>query len=302
MKKISAFFGLIRWVNLVYIALTQLLVALCLQHYEAIHNIDFYHLTLLILSTVFLAAAGYIINDYFDVKADEINKPNRIYINRVFKRRTAMLWHILFNTLGVGIGFFLAFRLGHWYLGIIHLIVWVLLWYYSVALKKLPLIGNLLVSAITATVVLVVYWFAPNNAFDEFFVLSYALFAFLMNLQRELVKDMEDIEGDRSIECKTLPIVWGISKTKKLTIGINIFTIACIALFQFYQLKYNPEFWMLPSWWLAILLLQLPLLYLIIRLKNADRPANFKLVSNGIKAIMLAGILLLIVLKLEGTV
>lgn len=302
MNKVGAFFGLIRWVNLSYIALTQILVIFCLKSAEYQLNFDFNRHLLLVFSTICLAAAGYIINDYFDVKADEINKPNRIYINRIFKRRTAIIWHILLNFTGIAIGFYLAFTMGKWYLGFVHLIVWILLWYYSVSLKRKPFIGNLIVSIITALVVLVVYWFTIEGYLHKTFIWGYAIFAFLMNLQRELVKDMEDMEGDRSIGCKTLPIIWGISKTKQLTALVNIATIFSLVSFQVYQITKNTSNWQQPSWWLTIVCLQIPLLYLLLRLKNADRPINFKFISNGIKALMLMGILLLIVLKLEGTV
>lgn len=302
MKKLKAFFGLIRWVNLIYIALTQLLVFLCLQTSEITPTNNFENLILLIVSSLCLAAAGYIINDYFDVKADEINKPNKIFINRIIKRRTAMIWHILLNFIGLALGFYLAFTIGKPFLGFVHLSIWVLLWYYSVALKRQPFIGNFTVSLITASVVLVVYWFSPQTVFHQIFIWGYALFAFLTNLQRELVKDLEDIEGDKSIACRTLPIVWGIKKTKQLTAFVNISTIIALMAFQSYQINQNTQYIYLPSWWLTILLLQIPLLYILFRLKSADNPAHFKKISNNIKAIMLFGILLLIILKVEGTV
>ncbi len=300
MSKVKAFCGLIRWANLLYIVLTQLLIFFCLNEikehkYSGVLDI----LLLLIISSVCLAAAGYIINDYFDVKADEINKPNKIYVNRVFKRRTLMIWHILLNLIGISLGFYIAHLVGNLYLGFIHIIIWFLLWYYSVSLKRKPFIGNLVVSVITALVVLVVYWFLPFVPFQTNFLLGYALFAFLVNLQREIVKDLEDIEGDKLIDCKTLPIIWGIKKTKHIAITVNLITFCFLLFFMFYQKEY---IFLRLSVLFTITFIQIPLLYIITRLKKADTSQHFKKISNYLKLIMLAGILLLVVLKVEGTV
>ncbi|MGB3074441.1 MAG: geranylgeranylglycerol-phosphate geranylgeranyltransferase, partial [Chitinophagales bacterium] len=222
MKGIISFLRLIRYVNLLYIALTQCLVQYTiikpiLGQAGVVPTLDVFNFSLLVLSTVLIAAGGYVINDYFDVKIDAINKPRRIFIDRTIKRRSAMLLHQALTGAGVLLGFYVAWKAGNIRLGFIHPIVSGLLWFYSTGYKRQLLIGNIIISFLTALVILIValyeqHLFKPdtiavNAAAYTIFILVffYFLFAFLISLVRELVKDMEDVKGDELYGCKTLP-------------------------------------------------------------------------------------------------
>ncbi len=161
---------------------------------------------LIVLSTVLIAAAGYVINDYFDVKIDLINKPDRVIIGRYLKRRVAMTTHQIFNVLGCLIGFWV----NKWVF-LVSLSSVTLLWLYASYFKKRPFIGNFIVSLLTGLSLIILTVYYPQN---RPLVILYAMFAFGISLIREIIKDMEDVRGDASHGCRTLPIVWGIPRTK----------------------------------------------------------------------------------------
>jgi len=319
MNFFTGFFKLIRGVNLLYIALTQVLLQYCVVWPVFSHSQtsaspngltptllggDFF---LLVLSTLLIAASGYMINDYFDVKIDEVNKPERILVDRLLPRRKIMILHVLFNVLGVLIGFYLAWKVGQWQLGFVHVVAATILWFYSVFLKKQFLIGNLAVSLLTALVVFTVWVYEPQHSQHAFinssfggqstnllmqYFIFYALFAFSLNLIRELLKDMEDIEGDKLGNCRTVPIVLGIKKAKTITSVIILGVISCLSIILFtrgFQFEFD-----LYTIVYAVLLVQLPLVYILSKLYTADKSADFKHLSYVVKGIMLSGILYLI--------
>ncbi len=320
MNAVIDFFRLIRWINLLYIALTQCLIRFCLigpiyaNGFIAIdYSLNSFDFFLLVLSTVLIAGSGYIINDYFDVKADEINKPNRIIIDRTISRRNAILWHLAFNFIGISLGFYLGAKVGYWQLGFIHIICMASLWLYSTWLKKTVIIGNVLVSSLTAFVVMTVIYFEQSLWLElkprmpeifryiYKFAFGYAGFAFLTNFIREVVKDMEDIKGDLQDKCRTLPIVFGIRAGKNFAIFLIIIMISILGIYEYYQaLDYAESqglaFYRVKSIRLIFTFIQLPLVYLIILLLKADKPSDFKKISNILKVIMMVGILYLVFL------
>ena len=233
------FLRLIRPINLVIVALTMYGIG---WYFEGIYGVDpEYGLfsatyTWLVASTVMIAAAGNIINDYFDVRADRINKPDRLIIGKHVKRRVAIVSHWGFNLVAFSIAIYLSWTLEtFWYL-FIHVLTINLLWFYSTYLKRRFLIGNIVIAALTGLVtILVGFYFhqlynlkevqqTPETLFpfhqyegsNYILWLSFGLasFAFILNLAREIVKDMEDVEGDKKLSAKTLPIVLGYTKTK----------------------------------------------------------------------------------------
>lgn len=247
------FLKLTRPLNLVIVAMTMYGIA---WYFEGVFTIDaslgIKSLTffLLVLSTVMIAAAGNIINDYFDIKADLINKPDRVVIGKYVKRRVAILSHWMINFIAFSIAVYLSWRLQtYWYL-FIHLLTINLLWYYSLRLKREFFIGNFLIAGLTAMVPLLVGYYylhirevnttqtLDNNfyPFTEGTIANYTLlltfaisgFAFVMNLAREIIKDMEDVEGDKKLRAKTVPIVLGIPKTKWIA-GIFLFATIIIS-------------------------------------------------------------------------
>lgn len=288
----------IRPLNLAFIAGTQYLFMYCLVNPILIRAqlsplLDFPLFTVLVLSTVLIAAAGYIINDYFDVKTDLINKPEKVVVGRHLSRRQAIALHVLLNTMGVALGFILALNVGRWWLGGIHVLTAASLWFYSTYFKRRILSGNLIVSALTAAVPIVVLLYQSPGFQSRwldallFYTLLYAVFAFLVSMMREIIKDMQDMQGDLSAKCCTLPIAVGLKASK---VVVNFFAICTLLLLTGMQVLLLPERGMLLVLY-VLFFVQLPVVFVMAKLRPADRAADFRILSYFIKGIMLTGIL-----------
>lgn len=252
---------------------------------------------LLCLSSVFIAAAGYIINDYFDRNIDLVNKPEKMVVDKIIHRRWTIAWHLILSFLGIAIGFYLDFTTRIFLLGIANCICVLLLFIYSIALKRRFLIGNVIISLLTAWVILVVTWCENFNIINTHTHLRadkiiretflFAGFAFIISLVREVVKDMEDIEGDRRYGCRTMPIVWGVNATKVFTAVWLIVLIVTLVVVQAYAAHLQ--------WWLSIvyciLLIIAPLVWIFKKLYDAKTSKDFHALSTLIKLVMLTGIL-----------
>ncbi|SFE12355.1 4-hydroxybenzoate polyprenyltransferase [Chitinophaga sp. CF118] len=311
MKLLTAFFKLIRYPNLLYIGLTQFLLQYCvvaplLQHNGESPSLPPLSFFLLSFSTVVIAAAGYIINDYFDINIDIINKPDKMVLDKIINRRWAMAWHTILNMAGVSIGFIVAWRIGQIYLGFTQVFCSLLLWFYSTSFKRQVLIGNVLISLLTALAVVVV-GFYEKQIYESFEAIMspvgrkliqiigvYALFAFMISLVREIVKDLEDMIGDSKDGCRTIPIVWGVEPAKRLCYGL---LLALQILILLTEIRIA-----LLGWYGAIiyllLLVQIPCLYIYLQLKKAHMPEHYHKVSSLVKLIMLTGILSMIFFKI----
>jgi 4-hydroxybenzoate polyprenyltransferase len=258
--------------NLLIIALAQYFTAAYLVYADVVLNP---RLALLTLSTLLIAAAGYIINDYYDVKIDLINKPDRVVVGRSIGRRYALLLHGIFSTAGIAIGVYLSL-----WIGAVNLFsVW-LLWLYSNTLKRKPFIGNLAVAVLTGLSILIVdALFYPHHSL----IWIYALFAFFMTLVREIVKDMEDLKGDNTFGCRTLPILLGIRRTKGVIFLILIVFLTVV-------LVLNRAYAQLPFYYFALFLF-VPVSLLAIWLLRADMKKEFTWISAFCKVILVLGII-----------
>lgn len=285
-----AFLKLIRLPNLLIIALTQYLIRIFLDFssFPAIHFPDF-NFFLLSLSTVMIAAAGYIINDYFDIKADLINKPNEVIVGNTIKRRTAMAAHIVINVTAIALGSYVFWKSGNLSFATIHIVAAGLLWYYAVTYKKQFLVGNLVISLLTALVILIVGIYEKQIVTQ--IALSYSWFAFSLTLIREIVKDMEDIEGDLEIDCKSLPIVLGMAKTKVIVSVIVAMVIISLAFFQYYLMQNNAVWHLLY----ITFLIQLPLFSVFWFIYKANSPGNYHKISQLLKVIMITGVFTIVI-------
>lgn len=273
---VMGFLRLIRINNVLILALTQYLTRILLigpEHdWQRILSDPSLHL--IVVATGLIAGAGYIINDYFDVKIDVLNKPERVVIGRYLKRRVAMGAHQLMSMLGVGLGLWV----GKW-IGLINVVTVTLLWFYSSHFKKLPLIGNVVVSALTGLSLMILTVEYPTN---RHLVVIYAVFSFFISLVREIIKDMEDIRGDEANGCQTVPILWGVRYTKILLyVLISVFITTLFVLAGSIQ--------NLTLAWLFMGLLA-PIGYLVYRLVFADTRRHFTSLSRLCKWIMIAGL------------
>lgn len=311
MKLWAAFFKLIRYPNLVYIALTQFLLQYCvvepvLRSSGEEPSLPVPQFVLLSLSTVLVAAAGYIINDYFDINIDIVNKPEKMVLDKIISRRWAMAWHTMLNLAGVSLGFVVAWKTGQFYLGFTQVICSLLLWFYSTSFKRQVLIGNVIISLLTALAVVVVGFYESQIYHSFEAIISptgrkliqiigvYALFAFLISMVREIVKDLEDMMGDSKDGCRTLPIAWGVLAAKRFC---NALLLALVIIILLVEIRV----WIL-GWYVAIayllLFVQAPCAYIYVTLKKASLPEHYHKVSSLVKVIMLTGILSMIFFKL----
>lgn len=269
---LRAFLRLTRFWNLFIIGMAQYFAALFLIDSQLLFD---WRLMVLAFSTAIIAGAGYIINDYYDIKIDLINKPDRVVIGKDIGRRYALLFHSVLSFLGVGLGFLLG-----WRLGLIHIFSSFILWWYSNNLKRQPFIGNFMVALLTGLSILLV-----NLLYnlDNSFVIIYSLFAFFMTLVREIIKDMEDLKGDNTFGCKTLPIVWGIRKTKAVVYFL-------LALFSSLVITLNAIYTQMPFYYFLVFLFA-PLSIFLFVLVRADTKRDFYMLSQWCKVIMVLGII-----------
>ncbi len=310
-NKLIAFLKLIRIENLIIIALTHYLMRYyVLQKILHLHSLDLelnsYLFFLLAVSTILIAAAGYIINDYFDVKTDLINHPDTVVIDKVIKRRWAIILHIAFTGVGILLGIFVALKTGYLRLAIFHFVAAIVLWFYSTHFKKQLLVGNIVVSILSAAVVFLPFVFEMgvmqkvhydfNDNYLELIISAlkitviFSLFAFITSLAREIIKDMEDFIGDKATGCQTLPIKWGMTTGK-----VTVFFLLCITLILLLVTIYNSikaqRIIFTPSNVYVFFALILPIVMLILLVVKANTPKHYKQSSLLLKFVMLTGLL-----------
>ena len=304
------FLRLIRPINLIIVAMTMYGTA---WYFEGIYGLAVgTHMfsttfSLLVFSTILIAAAGNIINDYFDVRADRVNKPNRLIIGTFVKRRVAIVSHWGFNFIAFSIAIYLSWTLNtFWYL-FIHVFTINILWFYSLYLKRTFLTGNIAIAALTGMVPIIVGFYyqqaletgtEPIRQITQFpfygyngksyilwMVFGMATFAFILNLAREIVKDMEDVEGDKHLHAKSLPIVLGYTKTKWITSFVLCGAVFCSVLLW---LTFNEVeiVSMLPIIFSAVLVL-----VCFILLSKAKDKSDFRRINHLIKFSMVCGLL-----------
>lgn len=233
-----------------------------------------WRLFLLSLATACIAAAGYIINDYYDLKIDAVNKPQKVVIDRQLTRKEALISHLFLQIMGLAISAVFSKKVF-----IVFLSAAFLLWFYSNYLKRTPLVGNVLVAMLTGMAVLL-----PGLVFKDRIHLAgiFAVYAFWISLIREIIKDMEDLRGDLKFGAKTLPVVWGYRKTKWVIYAITLGFVS-----NLFWLSGKLGVWLTG----AYLVLLVPLAYLIFALSQADTKKEFSKLSTYCKWLMLAGVL-----------
>jgi len=297
------FLQLVRWPNLLMLAATQYLMRWSII--KPILKVNGFSLQfgevnffLMVMAFVLIAAAGYAINDYFDIKTDMVNRPETVIVGQSISRRKTIAWHIGLNTAGIILGIYVSLAIGVWQLGLVYPLATGLLWYYSTNYKRQFLIGNLVVSLITAMVPLsaAVYEIPMlnKNYYDDmmarggdfmpifYWVLGFSVFAFLLTLIREIIKDIEDFEGDTAYGCNTLPIMVGTMASKLVVVVLNLVVVFCF--FVLYKAFLNDK---LSLYY--ILALSLMLVGLSVRLILSKDKKDFHFSSIAAKIIMIAG-------------
>lgn len=298
------FFKLIRWKNLIMIALMQYLIkyALLLPFFEShgvITSLKPLGFIILVLATICIAAGGYIINDIYDVETDKVNKPDKVIINKHISEKNALTLFIILNVIGVGLGFYLSNGIGKSGFSVIFIIASALLYIYSSYLKQLFLVGNIVVSLVVSLSILLIGVFELIPAMTDanrvvqitFFkiILDYAIFAFMINLIRELVKDIEDIDGDYKAGMRTLPIVLGRERANKIVFALSLIPLLSVI---YYVITYLFKQQLVVGYFLILVIA--PLIYISIKLFSAEQKAQYKHISLILKLVMLTGMLSLL--------
>ncbi|MBN1952232.1 MAG: geranylgeranylglycerol-phosphate geranylgeranyltransferase [Bacteroidales bacterium] len=306
LKIALAFVRLIRLPNLVIIAITQyfmrwFILKPVLKETGFEVQLGALEFALLVLSTMSIAAAGYIINDYFDRKLDLINRPGRVIVGRLISRRYAMFFHFFFSALGVLCGALVAMSIGRLSLIFIFLFAVGVLWFYSTTYKRQILVGNMVISVLVGLVPLMVLFFEMpllikaysrsnlihGTNFDLViaWISAYAAFAFMINLIREIIKDMEDFEGDAVFGRQTIPIAWGMKAARNTAI-VLIGMVILPVLYVLYT--YFPD---KISFIYIILFIVVPLILIAFGTFWASTKQQYHTLSNMVKITMLTGLL-----------
>lgn len=296
---------LIRYQNLLMLALMQLIFRYGFLKLENIPlALNDWQYLLLVLSTVLLAAGGYVINNIFDQATDNDNKPDQVIIGRGISETNAYNIYVALNIIGVGIGFYLSNVIGKPGFASIFIIIAAALYFYATSLKQMVLIGNIIVAALLSISVIIIGIFdlfpviTPENQpmMANLFsiLLDFAVFAFMINFIREIVKDLEDVNGDYNQGMSTLPIVLGISRTAKITFGLSFIPIFVILIYI--------NTYLIPLLYATLYMLLFvlgPLLYFVVKIWTAKKQKEFHSLSLLLKWILFFGILSVLVISLN---
>lgn len=257
---------------------------------------------LLTMATILTAAGGYVLNDYFDLKIDAINKPEKQLVGRFIPKQKAMLLYQVLTITGIIAGISLAWLLGSFTLALIFIAIPGLLWFYSASYKRQLIIGNIIVAFLAGLSVFIVGITEMVILQNKFGFLifeteipqqiygwtgGFAFFAFLLTWIREIIKDMEDIQGDRELECRTMPIVWGIQKSKFFIWTLIFSTIILLFATSIYLIPFKET----VTLKYLIYGIVLPLVALSYLTYKAKKPYDYHQASTLTKFIMLTGLL-----------
>ncbi|MCF6132199.1 geranylgeranylglycerol-phosphate geranylgeranyltransferase [Flavobacterium wongokense] len=298
---------LIRYQNLLLLAFMQLIfrygflklqnIPLALNHFQY---------ALLVLSTVLIAAAGYIINDILDQETDYDNRPNNVIVGKSISEKAAYNLYFVLNVLGVGIGFYLSNVIQKPSFTGAFIIVSATLYMYATSLKQMLLVGNIIVALLLSFSVLIIGLFDLLPATYDgnraemgvmfSMLIDYAVFAFIINLIREIVKDMEDVDGDYNQGMSTLPIAIGVSRTSKVIFGLGI--IATLILL-WYVNTYLMDYHLYYAVVYALIFVVSPMIFFLVKIWNAQSKKEFHLLSSVLKWVIFFGILSVLVITLN---
>ena len=307
-------FKIIRWKNLVIISLSQIFIKFFFIDFfiqkDQLLNENF---VILLIITILIAASGYIVNDIYDYNLDQINKPEKVVLGKFLKSRDAIIIYMMFNCLAIVLSIFLCMKIEQEIYILVFLLIIYCLWLYSKKLKKYKTIGNILIAFFISLSILNVPLFSYKNILsdDRFFVFLiisiFSVLAFLINVKREIIKDIEDIEGDKIHKVKSLPIIFGTKKSKLVTIIIGIilmFAISSLITFQILILRSdllldvggnqfsNPQIW--GANYISIIYMFIILImffYVELLILNATTKTNFTKASKLLKYLMLLSLL-----------
>lgn len=304
------FLKLIRWKNLMMLAVLQyflqyiiLVPSLKAEHLEPV--LDPFHFALLVLSTMIIAAGGYIINDIYDYNIDRINKPDKQVLGRAISMRQAVRSYIFILIVGLVLALYLAWYVQNLWLATLYVMAAISLWLYSKVLKRTALGGNIFVGLFCAFVAVIVAFAERKAIYDilqsdfyhfkdlAFTFVIFGSFAFLTTLYREIIKDIEDIEGDRKNHCHTLPIAYGVAFARNFASFINVIVFLLL-------LYLVVIFFLAGLYWRLLYLLIFVLIPVVLNeylLRKAQIKEDYHKLSSWNKYVMFSGIILIAIMK-----
>ena len=298
---------LIRYQNLLMLALMQFIFR---YGFLELQNIPLalasWQYILLVLATVCIAAGGYIINNIFDVETDSENKPENVIVGKFISETKAYNFYIGFTVIGVTIGFYLSNVINKPSFASIFIVIAATLYFYATSLKQSLLIGNFIVALLLSFSVIIIGIFdlfpitnqenRPVMGLLFSILLDYAIFAFIINFIREIVKDLQDMEGDFNQGMNTLPIVFGIKKTTKLVFGLSFIPVILILNYINTNLFSSD---LIYGTLYGLVFILAPLLYFTIKIWSATKTQDFHHLSTVLKWILFFGILSIVVISLN---
>lgn len=267
----------------------MLVEPLLIMSHEA-PSVSGFHFLLMVLSTVLIAAGGYIINDIEDVETDRINKPSRVLIGNTISKDAGWNIYLLITFTGICIGFYLTLIKNVRYVAYIEMVAAGMLYFYSTTYKRMILIGNILVAGLSAFSIALVYLIEPAGAAIEplkILASAYVAFAFVISLAREIIKDIEDLKGDKESDCNTLPVAAGVGISKILVFCLLLLVLVALIIAQLISHQWDARI----SFIYVVLFIQIPLLLLLVSIVIASDEADYARCSVLAKTIMVTGIL-----------
>jgi len=293
---------LIRYKNLLMVFLSMFLTKYFLIESfissPLLSDIDFIILT---ISILLITMGGYLINDIYDIESDKINKPDKVYITTIISIKNGQFLYFLTSITGLILGLYLSVNKNLNHLSGYFIVTVIILFVYTKILKKLPLIGNVIVALLVSLPIFLVYEFdhsmiSIKDIFDNLFlsiiIFFYLLFAFLTTLIREIIKDLQDIKGDNKLKLKTLPIMIGKKRTINFLIFLS-FLLQLLLLMVLIDSFKNDQYLIL----FFLITLSLLVVYLIYKLRVPFKNNQYQLLSSLMKIIMLVGVLSMTVFK-----
>lgn len=309
---IFQWYKFLRMTNILIMVITFYLIRILVvvpyaNAFDIALTFDDWHFIVLIIVTMLSASAGNIVNDIYDVEIDQVNKPKKVFINRIVSKKNAWRLYFVLNGIAMALIFWVYFQID-WFLIWMYpfgfFLTWSMLWLYSYRYKKSVLIGNIIVGIFVSFVPWSVCYPELVNAligtipYQSFFVstgIIYILFAFISTILREIIKDIEDKEGDAQFGGKTLPIVYGVVKAKRMAQGVGVLLLGMMSFSVYFLLTEK----LYLSGFYGILTVIAPTIYLLVSLEKASEKKTFNQLSQIAKLVMMAGLFFLIVLYFE---
>lgn len=301
------FLRLIRYQNLLMLAFMQLIFRYGFLKLQGITlALTDWQYALLVVATVCIAAGGYLINNIYDQETDNENKPGKVIVGKAISETKAYNYYIALNVIGVALGFYLSNLIGKPGFSALFVIIAATLYLYATSLKQSLLIGNVIVALLLSVSVVIIGIFdlypmlnmENRSSLGVVFkvLIDYAVFAFIINFIREVVKDLEDVDGDYNQGMNTLPIALGVGRTSKIIFWVSVVPIAVLV---FYINTYFIANDLLVSTVYALLFVVGPLIYFTIKMWTAHTQKEFRHLAGVLKLVLFFGILSILILTLN---